>query len=81
MEIWNNGRSYEIMKRGLMKKFTQYQKLKKLLLSTENAKIVEDTSNRRFKDFIWGMAKVDGVWKGENLPGKALMEVREELSE
>jgi len=60
------------MKKALRAKFTQHEKLKKLLLGTENADIIEDAPN----DYQWGCGK-DG--SGQNLLGKALMDIREEL--
>ncbi|WP_242838370.1 NADAR domain-containing protein [Ruminococcus flavefaciens] len=69
--------------RGLYAKFSQNPELKRLLLSTEDAVLVECTSN----DHIWacGLDKDDDDrlsadrWKGQNLLGFALMEVRNML--
>jgi hypothetical protein len=66
-----------------MAKFGQNSRLKATLLSTENKIIVEASPY----DTIWGIGlyhEDDRVldeknWKGMNLLGKALMEVREKL--
>lgn len=72
--MWEDSK-YQVMKAGLMAKFTQHADLKELLLSTGDAEIYEDSP----KDFIWGTGMRNGVGSGQNLLGKALMEVREEL--
>mmetsp|Transcript_3475 Transcript_3475/g.4302 ORF Transcript_3475/g.4302 Transcript_3475/m.4302 type:complete len:165 (-) Transcript_3475:74-568(-) len=61
----------EVMKRGLAAKFAQHADLKEVLLSTQNANIIYDSSS----DSFWGIGK-DG--KGENKLGKLLVEIREE---
>lgn len=61
------------MYKGLYEKFTQNSKLKSLLLSTSNKKIVEHTKH----DSYWG----DGKGKGKNILGILLMRLREELRE
>lgn len=79
-EIWNKEK-YNIVKRGNLAKFSQDEDLKKFLLSTEDNIIAEASSYDR----IWGigMAADDEnitnpkEWKGENLLGFALMEVRD----
>jgi hypothetical protein len=66
-----------------MAKYSQNPDLKTLLLSTGNKTIVEASP----EDTIWGIglhANDDRVldekqWKGQNLLGKALMEVRTKL--
>lgn len=65
---------YDIMKKALVAKFTQIQSLRELLLSTGEEEIGEDSPY----DFIWGLGR-DG--SGQNLLGKALVEVREILRE
>ena len=67
----------------LIEKFSQNPKLLKLLLDTNDSILVEASP----KDKIWGIGiGVDHVdflnsdkWPGENLLGKALMEVRDKL--
>ena len=69
--------------RGLYAKFSQDAELKRLLLGTGDAVLVECTSNDR----IWacGLDKDDDDrlsadrWKGQNILGFALMEVRNML--
>jgi len=81
-EIWDD-KKYQIMVNVLKYKFLQNQDLKSLLLSTGNSLIVEASPY----DDIWGIGlnevtakkiKIED-WPGENLLGKALMEVRELL--
>ena len=61
-----------VMYDAVKAKFTQHKELKELLLSTENAKLIEHTEN----DSYWGDG---GNGKGKNKLGKILMKVREEL--
>lgn len=71
------------MKKGNFLKFSQNEKLKEFLLSTDNKIIVEASPY----DAIWGIGMLETdrdaqnplLWKGENLLGFALMEVRNEL--
>lgn len=72
--MWEDTK-YQVMKSALMAKFTQHENLKTLLLSTGDAEIYEDSP----KDLIWGTGVRGGVGPGQNLLGKALMEVREAL--
>eukprot|EP01120_Amphizonella_sp_Union-15-10_P003926 TRINITY_DN1438_c0_g1_i1.p1 TRINITY_DN1438_c0_g1~~TRINITY_DN1438_c0_g1_i1.p1 ORF type:complete len:162 (+),score=44.01 TRINITY_DN1438_c0_g1_i1:45-488(+) len=62
-----------IMKKGVLAKFTQHEDLKKILLETGDAEIVEDNKD----DAYWGNGGRDG--KGLNKLGVILMEVRKEL--
>lgn len=62
----------DIMREALRAKFTQNKDLKKILLETDDAILVEHTAN----DNYWGDG---GDGSGKNLLGKLLMEVREEL--
>jgi len=62
----------EIMFKACLAKFQQHDKLKKLLLSTENRTLVEHTKN----DSYWGDG---GDGSGKNQLGITLMNVRRHL--
>lgn len=62
----------DIMREAVRAKFTQYEQLKKTLLSTGESILVEHTVN----DSYWGDG---GDGSGKNMLGKILMEIREEL--
>lgn len=62
-----------IMYDAVLAKFTQYEGLKKLLLSTGDAKLIEHTTN----DSYWGDG---GHGRGRNMLGIILMRVRDELN-
>jgi ribA/ribD-fused uncharacterized protein len=74
---------YEYVREGNYHKFSQHPALREFLLNTGDRVLVEASP----VDKIWGigMAKTDdhihnpARWKGENLLGFALMEVRDEL--
>ena len=68
---WEKAKN-SIMLEALRAKFTQHDELRKLLLSTAEAIIVEHTA----KDRYWGDG---GDGSGRNMLGKILMQVREEL--
>jgi len=81
--IWRE-HSFEIVKQGNLAKFSQNSELQEFLLQeTEDLTLVEASP----VDKIWGIGLAedhpDAVnpekWQGENLLGKALMEVREVL--
>uniref|UniRef100_A0AC35UBD8 DUF1768 domain-containing protein n=1 Tax=Rhabditophanes sp. KR3021 TaxID=114890 RepID=A0AC35UBD8_9BILA len=80
--IWNE-KSFLYMKMGLKAKFSQNRTLQRILLATEDATIVECAPNKLTWDIGYGMKdpkRFDRMkWKGQNLLGKALMEVRQEL--
>jgi N-glycosidase YbiA len=61
-----------VMREAVLAKFTQYDELRVLLLSTNEAKLVEHTEN----DDYWGDG---GDGKGKNTLGRILMEVRAKL--
>jgi predicted NAD-dependent protein-ADP-ribosyltransferase YbiA (DUF1768 family) len=63
------------MKRILRAKFTQFEDLKILLLSTGTARLVETATVDSPVNRLWG--EVNGV--GQNKLGTLLMEVRAEL--
>jgi ribA/ribD-fused uncharacterized protein len=62
----------EVMYRAVLKKFQTHPQIRELLLSTGDAEIVEKTTN----DYYWGCG-TNGT--GQNMLGKILMRVREEL--
>lgn len=61
-----------VMRRAVYAKFTQHPDLRRLLLSTGDEKIIEDSPT----DAYWGCG-ADGT--GKNMLGVILMEIREEL--
>ena len=81
-KIWNQHK-FEIVVKGNLGKFAENPELKEFLLSTGNKILVEASPY----DKIWGIGMKEGTpgienhsnWKGENLLGFALMEVRDEL--
>ncbi|RYU94642.1 NADAR family protein [Emticicia agri] len=81
-EVWLANR-YAIVKEGNLHKFSQNQALKDFLLNTADRVIVEASP----VDSIWGIGMATDhkdienpeKWKGLNLLGFALMEVRDEL--
>jgi ribA/ribD-fused uncharacterized protein len=82
-EILWDSKKYELVKKGNFHKFSQNKDLQKFLLST-NHRILVETSP---VDKIWGIglaakderAERPAEWKGLNLLGFALMEVRDIL--
>ena len=62
----------DIMREALRAKFTQNEELKKILVETGNAELVEHTTNDKY----WGDG---GDGSGKNMLGKLLMELREQL--
>lgn len=82
-DTWENAR-YGILKAGLSAKFGQNEKLKAALLATGNAILAEASP---YDDIFGIKLSADAAkqsspknWPGRNLLGKALMEVRTELS-
>lgn len=73
---WNDVR-YDVMLDALRAKFNNYPEFKELLVSTGDALIYEDSPY----DKVWGTGERGGVGTGQNLLGKALMQVRSELLE
>ena len=61
-----------IMYKAVLAKFTQHPELKELLLSTNDSILIEHTQN----DSYWGDG---GDGSGENMLGKILMRVRDEI--
>lgn len=80
--IWKNHRE-EIVKAGNRAKFTQHLQLREALFATAGTTLVEASP----EDCIWGIGlsmddprKEDPAnWRGLNLLGKILTELREEL--
>ncbi len=81
-DVWNN-RKYEIVKEANYFKFSQNPALKDFILSTKDKTIVEASPNDR----IWGIGMAQDhkdilnpkKWRGQNLLGFALMEIRDTL--
>lgn len=81
--IWNGIRQIIVYK-GLIAKFSQNQDLKEKLLATDPAILTECA----VKDCVWGIGlsmkdenRFDLLkWKGQNLLGYTLMQVRKKLS-
>ena len=79
---WDGAR-FDVVVRGNFAKFSQNTELKEYLLSTGDALLVEASP----KDRIWGIGLDAAMaarmpekdWPGQNLLGKALMQVRERL--
>lgn len=82
-DVWNN-KKFEIVSDGNYHKFFQHDPLKDFLLQTGGRVLVEASP----VDPIWGIglaaddSKAENplLWKGENLLGFALMEVRDRLN-
>ncbi len=80
--IWSSN-AFSIVVEGNLHKFSQHETLKTLLLSTKDKVIVEASPS----DTIWGIglsqesssASNPFEWRGTNLLGFALMEVRNRL--
>ncbi|MDQ3798488.1 MAG: NADAR family protein [Acidobacteriota bacterium] len=64
----------DIMREALRAKFTQHEDLRKILLETGDAILVEHTTNDRY----WGDGGGDDG-SGLNMLGRLLMELRDEL--
>ena len=81
-KVWKERRE-EIVKTGNLNKFGQNSKLRRFLLETDDFVLVEASPYDR----IWGIgmyaddpyARDPRRWKGQNLLGFALMDVRETL--
>ncbi|MCL2116695.1 MAG: NADAR family protein [Methanobrevibacter sp.] len=82
-EEWNKVK-YSIVLNGNYYKFSQNQEMRNFLIATGNKVLVEASP----KDRIWGVGLDEPnkdiynmkKWKGENLLGFALMELRDELN-
>jgi ribA/ribD-fused uncharacterized protein len=81
-KIWNEHK-FEIVRTGNMHKFSQHEELRQFLCNTRYHILVEASPY----DNIWGIglkaddarAQNPNLWRGENLLGFALMEVRDAL--
>ena len=61
-------------------KIDQHPELKKQLVETGNALIVEDVGNRAGGNHsFWGAKKVGNEWIGSNVLGKLWMAIREKI--
>jgi hypothetical protein len=69
-EDWEN-KKVDVMRKGLISKFSQNVLLEQALLKTGDSILIEDSPT----DMFWG-GKLEG---SKNMLGKLLMEVREEL--
>lgn len=82
-QLWDTNK-YQIVKQANLLKFDQNESLRTFLLSTKDRVIVEASP----LDSIWGIGLAKdhpdvmspSKWKGENLLGFALMEVRDDLA-
>ena len=80
--VWKNVR-FDVVVKGNLAKFSQNEKLRSFLISTDDKVLVEASP----KDEVWGIgldehsseASNPWKWKGTNLLGFALMEVRDKL--
>lgn len=80
-----NGEKYRIVREGNFAKFTQLQELRDYLVSTKGKILVEASPY----DNIWGIGMEESnpdvsdpsKWKGQNLLGFALMDVRDKIIE
>tara|TARA_R110002124_G_scaffold69776_4_gene187400 strand:+ start:766 stop:1161 length:396 start_codon:yes stop_codon:yes gene_type:complete len=66
---------FDRMRSVLFEKFSQHEDLRRLLLSTGDARLVESAKTDSAVNRLWG--EVNG--KGKNMLGILLMSVREEL--
>lgn len=81
-ETWDAAK-FEIIKKGLYAKFSQDEGLKQIILSTAHNTLAEASA----RDKVWGIGlstkspdvKDKSKWKGQNLLGRALMQVRKQL--
>jgi ribA/ribD-fused uncharacterized protein len=82
-KTWDENK-FEFVVEGNFHKFSQHDNLKEFLLNTNNRIIVEASP----VDKVWGIGMAADhphienprLWKGENLLGFALMEVRDKLT-
>lgn len=81
-EMWERS-CYDIVKRGNLEKFSQNQELWSFLKTTKNRILVEASPRDRIWGIGMGKANPDAEnpmkWRGRNLLGFALTEVRDRL--
>jgi N-glycosidase YbiA len=70
---------FEVMLTAVRAKFNQNARLRNILLSTGDKDIVEWTEGTPLADPVWGNAPDKDGNPGQNLLGKALMIVRQEM--
>ncbi len=83
-KIWNSNK-YTIVHNGILLKFTQNEDLKKKLFSYGDSSIFAECA---VNDRVWGIGLSMNDpnrlqpqnWRGENLLGKAITQVRDELN-
>jgi ribA/ribD-fused uncharacterized protein len=81
-ELWDD-QKYNVVLQGNMARFTQSEPCKELLLSTGDRILTEASPF----DCVWGVGLRDtdplildeSNWRGQNLLGKVLMEVRDNI--
>lgn len=81
--VWDE-QKFNIVVKGNYHKFSQHEDLQQFLLNTKNRVLVEASP----RDRIWGIgmsqnnekASNPNLWRGQNLLGFALMEVRDRLN-
>ena len=71
----------EQMKKCVRMKFDQHPALKKMLMDTVGSHIYEDIGNRKGERHkFWGVKKInENEGEGQNMMGRILMELRDEL--
>jgi ribA/ribD-fused uncharacterized protein len=68
------------MRLVLSLKIEQHPELRKMLIATENAQIIEDcTARQNDSGLFWGAALIGGEWIGKNTLGELWMELRNSL--
>jgi ribA/ribD-fused uncharacterized protein len=81
-DVWEKER-YEVVKKGNFHKFTQNEEMKKALLDTADKTIAEASPFDRIWGIGLGKTHKDAYdmtkWRGRNLLGKILMDIRDEL--
>lgn len=81
--VWSSIR-YDVVKAGVLAKFSQNAGLAEKLLNTGNSLLAECAVRDRIWGIGLGMSNPDrfnpAMWKGQNLLGKVLMDVRNILN-